>query len=62
MKGESMNLRAQIIKEFQAKDVTNIEYHGNTGLITFLINGKEYWAKLTPTGRVKKNSIRINNF
>ena len=61
------NIENQIDKELQRRNVTgsliaNIQEIGDTGLIDFTLDGKSFWAKLTPTGKLKKNSIRINNF
>ena len=62
-----MTLQAQITKEMQRVNLNgnpdnNVEIIGDTGLITFTVNDKSFWAKLTPTGKLKKNSVRINNF
>ena len=61
------NIESQIYKELQRRNVTgsfigNVQEIGDTGLINFTIDGKSFWATLTPTGKLKKNSIRINNF
>ena len=60
-------MKAQIEKELNLtglKDsrIENIGRIGDTELIDFLVNGRAYWAKLTPTGKLKKNSVRLNNF
>ena len=60
-------MQAQIEKELRRKNVlgasiTKIYKCGNTGLITFDIDDREYWAKLTPTGKIKRNSIRRDVF
>ena len=62
-----MTLQTQITKEMQRVNINgtpnnNVEIIGDTGLITFTVNDKSFWAKLTPTGKLKKNSVRINNF
>ena len=62
-----MTLQAQITKEMQRVNFNdtpddNIKIIGDTRLITFTVHSKSFWAKLTPTGKLKKNSIRINNF
>ena len=62
-----MTLQAQITKEMKRVNLNdtpddNVEIIGDTGLITFTVHSKPFWAKLTPTGKLKKNSVRINNF
>ena len=62
-----MTLQTQIIKEMQRLKINcnhddTINIIGDTGLITFTVYSKPFWAKLTPTGKLKKNSIRIDNF
>jgi len=62
-----MTLQTQIAKEMQRLKINgnhddNIHIIGDTGLITFTVHSKPFWAKLTATGKLKKNSIRINNF
>ena len=62
-----MTLQTQITKEMHRLNINgnhddNVKIIGDTGLITFTVNDKSFWAKLTPTGKLKKNSIRINNF
>ena len=62
-----MRLQTQITKEMQRLKINgnhdgNIKFIGNIGLITFTVHSKPFWAKLTPTGKLKKNSIRIDNF
>lgn len=42
--------------------ISNIKEIGDTGLIIFGIDDKDFWARLTATGRLKRNSIRIDNF
>jgi len=60
-----MTLQTQITKEMQRLKINgnhddNIKIIGDTGLITFTIRSKSFWAKLTSTGRLKRNSIRID--
>ncbi len=42
-------------------DITNIKVIRDSGIIIFQGNGVDFWAKLTKTGKIKKNSIRIDN-
>ena len=61
------NIENQIEKELKRKNINKshvfgVKKLGDTGLIIFDVNAREYWATLTPTGKLKKNSIRINNF
>jgi len=60
-------MQAQIEKELRRKNIldasiTKLYKAGDTGLITFNLNDREYWAKLTPTGKIKRNSIRRDVF
>jgi len=64
-----MDLQAQLNKEMQRLNIreghehdNNVQVIGDTGLITFSVAGRGFWAKLTPTGKLKKGSIRIDNF
>jgi len=60
-------MKAQIEKELKRRNVlgasiTNIQKLGSTGLIIFNVDDRGYWAKLTPTGKIKRNSIRRDVF
>lgn len=60
-------MKAQIEKELKRTnclhgEIANIGIIGDTELIDFTMAGRAYWARLTPTGKLKKNSIRIDNF
>jgi len=55
-------MKSAISKSLQVsvKDIENLK-EIKFNLITFTVAGKSYWAQLTLTGRVKKNSIRRDN-
>jgi len=40
----------------------NIDVMATCDMVTFDIEGKPYYASLTNTGRIKRNSMRLNNF
>jgi hypothetical protein len=64
-----MDLKKQIENELKRTKVNgatikNIKESQDLRLVFFTIqveaNDKDFWARLTPTGRLKKNSIRIS--
>ena len=54
-------MRTVISKELgvQVSDITNLKKFVNK-FITFEVMNKKYWAKLTPTGKLAKNSFHID--
>ena len=64
VEGMDMEKIAKQIEKELGRGVSEVEVcGGDTGIVTFKnINDIGYWAKVTPTGRLKKNSIRKNLF
>ena len=44
-----LNISADSIKNIKTWD----------GFLTFVVNGREYWNRLTKTGKHKKGSVRL---
>lgn len=58
-----MTYRQQIEVEFgQNVIITDIAKIGDTGLLVFKINYVDYYARLTAKGKIRKNSIKKDNF
>lgn len=63
---KEMTLKTQLENEvarinLYKTQISNINVHSNdSGLVTFQIGNTNFWAMLTKTGKLKKNSIRID--